>query len=153
MTDAAAAIERASLLVAHDEMNGFEAVVPPIVQTSLFTFASFAEMAETYRGERQRFVYSRTTNPTVRLFEKKMAALEGAGDAIGFASGMAAISAAALAFVQPGGHIVCVRNVYPDAYRFFETLLKRLEVATTYVDGRDHEAVAAALPGAKLFYM
>ena len=66
---------------------------------------------------------------------------------------MAAISAAALAFVQPGDHIVCVRNVYPDAYRFFETLLKRLEVATTYVDGRDHEAVAAALPGAKLFYM
>ncbi|SEE58727.1 Cystathionine beta-lyase/cystathionine gamma-synthase [Rhizobiales bacterium GAS188] len=153
MNDAVDPIERASLLVAHDEMHAFEAVVPPIVQTSLFTFNTFEEMASTCRGERARFVYSRTTNPTVRLFEEKLAALEGADDAIGFASGMAAISGAVLAFVEPGDRIVCVRHVYPDAYRLFETLLKRWKVTTTYVDGRDHDAVAAALPGAKLFYM
>lgn len=146
-------IRRASMIVAHDGAHPYDAVVPPIVQTSLFTFGSFEEMASTYRGERQRYVYSRTTNPTVRLFEEKMAELEGADDAIGFASGMGAISGSVLAFVEPGDRIVCVKHVYPDAYRLFETLLKAWNVSTTYVDGLDHEAVATALPGARLFYM
>jgi cystathionine beta-lyase/cystathionine gamma-synthase len=149
----ASLFDRASLVVAHDEENAFEAVVPPIVQTSLFTFSTFAEMEATYRGERSRYVYSRTTNPTVRLFEEKMAALEGADDAIGFASGMAAISATVLSLVSPGDRFVCVRHVYPDAYRLFETLLKRWNVSVTYVDGTDLAAVEAALPGAKLLYL
>ena len=153
MTEAHDPVAYASLVVAHDGDHAFEAVVPPIVQTSLFTFSSFDDMAKTYAGERQRMVYSRVTNPTVRLFEDKMAALEHADDAIGFASGMAAISSTVLAFVQPGDRIVCVRHVYPDTYRFFETLLKRFQVSVTYVDGRDEKAVEAALPGARLFYM
>ncbi len=153
MTHTPDPFERAGLIVSHDGPNAFEAVVPPIVQTSLFTFSSFAEMAATYRGERQRYVYSRTTNPTVCAFEDKMAALEETDDAIGFASGMGAISGSVLAFVNPGDRIVCVRHVYPDAYRLFETLLKRFGVSTTYVDGRDPDAVAAALPGARLLYL
>lgn len=153
MTDRTDPFIRASLLVAHDESHAFDAVVPPIVQTSLFTFGSYEEMATTFRGERNRFVYSRTTNPTVRAFEEKLAALECADDAIGFASGMGAISGSVMAFVQPGDRIVCVRHVYPDAYRLFETLLKRYGITTTYVDGLDVDAVAAALPGARLFYM
>ncbi|MDQ0467160.1 PLP-dependent transferase [Labrys wisconsinensis] len=150
MTDFA---DSADTIVAHDGDHAFDAVVPPIVQTSLFTFSSFDEMVSTYKGERSRMVYSRVTNPTVRAFEEKLAALEAADDAIGFASGMAAISGTVLAFVEPGDRIVCVRHVYPDSYRLFETLLKRWKVTTTYVDGRDHEAVAAALKGARLFYM
>ncbi|WP_152046757.1 PLP-dependent transferase [Aureimonas psammosilenae] len=141
------------LIAAHDGAHAFDAVVPPIAQTSLFTFSSFAEMEETYLGQRTRPVYSRGLNPTVRLFEEKLAALEGAEDAMGFASGMAAISSAVLAFASPGDRIVAVRHVYPDAYRLFEILLKRMRIDVTYVDGRDEEAVAKALPGAKLFYM
>jgi cystathionine beta-lyase/cystathionine gamma-synthase len=153
MTDSLADFERASLIVAHDGEHAFEAVVPPIVQTSLFTFSSFEEMAATYRGERTRPVYSRTTNPTTRAFEEKIAELEFAEDAIGFASGMGAISSTVLAFVKPGDRVVCVRHVYPDAYRLFETLLKRWQVETVYVDGRDPDAVARALPGARLLYL
>ena len=82
----------ASLVVAHDASNAYEAVVPPIVQTSLFTFETFEEMAATYRGERNRPVYSRGLNPTVRHFEEMLAKLEGGEDALGFGSGMAAIS-------------------------------------------------------------
>ena len=145
--------ERTGLIVAHDGAIAYDAVVPPIVQTSLFTFSSFDEMAATYRGEKERYVYSRTTNPTVRAFEEKMAALEVTDDAIGFASGMGAISGSVLAFVQPGDRIVCVHHVYPDAYRLFETLLKRFGVTTAYADGRDPDAVAKALPGAKLLYL
>ena len=69
--------ELASLIVAHDETNAFEAVVPPIVQTSLFTFETYDEMVATYRGERNRPVYSRGLNPTVRHFEEMLAKLEG----------------------------------------------------------------------------
>lgn len=153
MNDVAGTFDLASQIVAHDETNAFEAVVPPIVQTSLFTFSSYDEMVSTYRGEKSRPVYTRGLNPTVRAFEEMLAKLEGAEDAIGFASGMSAISSTVLSFVEPGDRIVAVRHVYPDAFRLFGTLLKRMKVEVTYVDGRDEEAVAKALRGAKLFYM
>lgn len=146
-------IEFASLVVAHDEGNAYDAVVPPIVQTSLFTFSSYAEMEETYRGLKVRPTYTRGLNPTVRMFEEMLAKLEGAEDALGFASGMAAISSTVMTFVKPGDRIVCVRHVYPDAYRLFETLLARYGISVSYVDGLDEAAVDAALPGAALFYM
>jgi cystathionine beta-lyase/cystathionine gamma-synthase len=145
--------DEASLIGAHDDGNAFDAVVPPIVQTSLFTFSGYDEMLATYRGENVRPTYTRGLNPTVRMFEEMLAKLEGAEDAIGFASGMSAISSAVLSFVEPGDRIVAVRHIYPDAFRLFGTLLKRMRVEVSYVDGRDEEAVASALPGAKLFYM
>ncbi|MGI3903544.1 MAG: PLP-dependent transferase [Janthinobacterium lividum] len=151
--DPADRFARAERIVAHDGTHAFEAVVPPIVQTSLFTFATVADMVETYAGRRSRDVYSRTTNPTVTLFEAKMAALEGTDGAIGFPSGMAAISGSVLAFVRPGDRIVAVRHCYPDAYRLFETLLKELNVTVDYVDGGDLAGVEAALPGARLLYL
>lgn len=142
-----------SLITAHDEANAFDAVVPPIVQTSLFTFSDYDDMLSTYRGEKVRPVYSRGLNPTVRIFEEMLAKLEGGEDALGFASGMAAISSTVLAFVQPGDRIVAVRHVYPDAFRLFGTILKRMKVEVTYVDGRDEEAVDKALEGARLLYL
>ena len=143
----------ASLIVAHDETHAFEAVVPPLVQTSLFTFSSYDEMVSTYRGEKVRPVYTRGLNPTVRLFEEMLAKLEGAEDALGFASGMSAISSSVLSFVSPGDRIVAVRHVYPDAFRLFGTFMQRMNIEVTYVDGRDEAAVEKAMPGAKLFYM
>ncbi|CUW98810.1 Methionine gamma-lyase [Agrobacterium fabacearum S56] len=143
----------ASLIVAHDETHAFEAVVPPLVQTSLFTFSSYDEMVSTYRGEKVRPVYTRGLNPTVRMFEEMLAKLEGAEDALGFASGMSAISSTVLSFVSPGDRIVAVRHVYPDAFRLFGTFMKRMNVEVVYVDGRDEAAVEKAMPGAKLFYM
>ena len=102
MKDADDVFDLASLAVVHDEANAFDAVVPPIVQTSLFTFSSYAEMEETYRGLKVRPTYSRGLNPTVRIFEEKMAELEGAEDALGFGSGMAAISSTVLDLREAG---------------------------------------------------
>jgi len=153
VTDQPDPFARAQAIVAHDGEIAFDAVVPPIVQTSLFTFKTFAEMEETFRGERSRWVYSRTTNPTVRAFEEKIAALEEGEDAIGFASGMGAIASTVLALVSPGDRIVCTRHVYPDAYRLFEVLLRRLKITVDYVDGADIQAVDAALDGAGLLYL
>lgn len=143
----------ASLITAHDDGNFADAVVPPIFQTSLFTFSEYDEMIASYRGEKVRPIYTRGLNPTVRMFEEMLAKLEGAEDALGFASGMSAISASVLSFVEPGDRIVAVKHVYPDAFRLFGTLLKRMKVEVTYVDGRDEEAVAKALPGAKVLYL
>ncbi|MDH7789857.1 PLP-dependent transferase [Ochrobactrum sp. AN78] len=153
MTDGMDSLDFAALTVAHDESNAYDAVVPPIVQTSLFTFPSYDDMVASYRGEKVRPIYTRGLNPTVRAFEEMLAKLEGGEDALGFASGMAAISSSVLAFVNPGDRIVAVRHVYPDAFRLFGTILKRMQVQVDYVDGRDEEAVAKALPGAKIFYM
>lgn len=153
MTQALDWFEHASITVAHDETNAFEAVVPPIVQTSLFTFETYEEMVATYRGEVNRPVYSRGLNPTVRHFEEMLAKLEGGEDALGFGSGMAAISTTVLTFVEPGDKIVAVRNLYPDAFRLFGTLMKRMKVEVTYVDGKDIDAVDKALNGARLLYL
>ena len=153
MINGADPFDFASLTVAHDESNAFDAVVPPIVQTSLFTFESYDQMIAAYRGEIVRPIYTRGLNPTVRAFEEMLAKLEGAGDALGFASGMAAISSTVLSFVEPGDRIVAVKHCYPDAFRLFGTHLKRMKIEVTYVDGRDEEAVAKALPGAKLLYL
>ncbi|MDY6963711.1 MAG: PLP-dependent transferase, partial [Pseudomonadota bacterium] len=133
--------------------NAYDAVVPPIVQTSLFTFSDYDQMISAYRGEIVRPIYTRGLNPTVRAFEEMLAKLECAEDALGFASGMAAISATVLSVVSPGDRIVAVRHVYPDAFRLFGTILKRMQIEVTYVDGRDEMAVDEALVGAKLFYM
>src|SRR5262249_32182974 len=111
------------------------------------------EMAETFAGRVVRPTYSRGLNPTVRAFERKIAELEQTEDALGFASGMAAISSSVLAFVQPGDRILAVEHLYPDSYRFFETVLKRFGVAVDYVDGNDLAAVEQALPGRAVLYL
>jgi cystathionine beta-lyase/cystathionine gamma-synthase len=66
---------------------------------------------------------------------------------------MAAISSAVLSFVEPDDRIVAVRHIYPDAFRLFGTVLKRMRVDIAYIDGHDEKAVAKALAGAKLFYL
>jgi cystathionine beta-lyase/cystathionine gamma-synthase len=143
----------AATLLAHDERHFGDAVVPPIFQTSLFTFPSYEEMEAAFAGKRARPVYSRGLNPTVRAFEEKVAQLEKTEDALGFGSGMAAISSSVLAFVRPGDRILAVEHLYPDAFRFFETLLKAFEVSVDYVDGGDLSAVEAMLPGHKVLYL
>lgn len=150
---ASAAIADASLIVCNDQEHENNPVVGPIYQSSLFTFDSFAQMQETFAGKGNAYIYSRGNNPTSHDFERRIAALEGAEMARGFASGMGAISATVLSIVEAGDRIVAVRHLYGDAYRFFEKLLPRFGVKVDYVDGTDAEAIEAALPGAKLLYL
>ena len=109
---------RSATILAHDPRFAEGAVVPPIYQTSLFTFASYEQMRRDLRrrGPASRSI-RRVGNPTTAVFEDKLARLEGAEAARGFASGMAAISGAVLSQVRSGDRVVCVRHVYPDTYR------------------------------------
>jgi len=150
---AQAAIAEASLIVCDDAEHVNHPVVGPIYQSSLFTFENFKQMQDTFAGNGNTYIYSRGNNPTAHDFERRIAALEGAEAARGFASGMAAISATVLSLVEAGDRIVAVRHLYGDAYRFFEKLLPRMGVEVDYVDGTDAEAIEAALPGAKLLYL
>ena len=140
-------------ILAHDPEFPEQAVVPPIYQTSLFTFADYAEMRAVFAGEAAHPIYSRVGNPTVALFEQKIASLEGAEAAKAFSSGMGAISAAVLSCCGAGDRIVAVRHVYPDAYRLFRTLLPRFGVHVDFVDGSHLAAVERAIDGAKLLYL
>jgi len=140
-------------VLACDPQHHNGAVSPPIYQSSLFTFNSYDEMLSRFRGDTDQALYSRVGNPTVRVFEKKIAQLERAEDAIAFSSGMGAISNAILSRVQSGDKILCIKHVYPDTYRFLMGLCRRFSIDVEFVDGSDLDAVEIALVGAKIFYL
>jgi len=140
-------------LLVHDQRHDEGAVAPPIYQTSLFTFDSYAAMVDRFRGDSETPVYSRVDNPTVSILLDKICELEGGEKALAFSSGIAAISNTVLGLVATGDRIVCVRHCYPDTYRLLQTICARFGVTTTFVDGTDTAAIEAALPGAKLLYL
>ena len=141
------------MLLAPATAQPHHATSVPIFQTSSFLFERYEDMAAVFAGTSDRFIYTRGNNPTVAQLESLIARLEGTEAARGFASGMAAVAAAVMPFVQAGDRVVAVENLYSDAFRLFEVVLKKFGVTTTYVNGSDTDAVIAALPGAKLVYL
>lgn len=129
------------------------AVVPPIVQTSLFTFDSYQAFEDRMAGRSNDPLYTRVQNPTVAAFEDLVAAAEQGEAAVGFASGMAAISSTVFAFVRPGDRIACVEHVYPDAYRLFERLMRPFGVEVSYHPIDAFEKDPDLLAGVKLAYL
>ncbi|GAB3164981.1 trans-sulfuration enzyme family protein [Telluribacter humicola] len=137
-----------------DRSAYFNAVAPPIIQTSNFAFTSFADLRGAFQDEMSTYVYSRGVNPTVDILRKKLAALDEAEDALVFNSGASAIFCAVLANVKGGDHIVSVEKPYTWAYRMFDIILPRFGVSTTYVDGTRIENFEAALrPETRLIYL
>jgi cystathionine beta-lyase/cystathionine gamma-synthase len=130
---------------AEERENYFNAVSPPIMQTSNFTFKKVEDMRKAFADEMGGYLYSRGLNPTVDILRKKLAALDGAEDCLVFSSGAAAIFAGVLANVKSGDHIVSVRNPYTWAQKMFDVVLPRFGVTTTYIDGRDIKNFEAAL--------
>lgn len=123
----------------------YNAVAPPIIQTSNFAFRKVADMTAAFEDEMSGYLYSRGINPTVDILRRKLAALDGAEDALVFNSGAAAIFASVLANVKGGDHIVSVRHPYTWAKKMFDVILPRFGVSTTYVDGREVENFRAAM--------
>ena len=121
--------------LAEERENYYNAVSPPIAQTSNFVFKTVAELGKAFEDEMAGYLYSRGLNPTVEILRKKLAALDGAEDCLVFNSGAAAIFAGVLANVKSGDHIVSVRAPYTWAYKMFDNILPRFGVTTTYIDG------------------
>jgi O-succinylhomoserine sulfhydrylase len=123
-----------------------------LFMTSSFVFANAAEAARRFSGEEPGFVYSRFSNPTVQMFEQRLAALEGAEDCIATSSGMAAIFAGCLAVLRAGEHVICSANVFGATVQLF-TLLQKFGIETSFVPGSDPAAWRAAVrPNTRLLF-
>jgi len=106
----------------------------PIFATSSYVFNSAAEAAARFGGESEGNVYSRYTNPTVRTFEDRLAALEGGEACAATSSGMAAIYAVAIAHLKAGDHVLCSASVFGSTIVLFEKFLRKFNVDIDYVD-------------------
>ncbi len=122
--------------------------------TSGYVYDS-AEAAEArFKGEDEGFIYSRFSNPTVRMFEERMIALEGAEDARATATGMAAVTASLLCQLSAGDHVVSAKALFGSCRYIIEDLLPRLGISSTLIDGTDLEAWATAVqPNTKAFFL
>ena len=111
----------------------------PIFLTSSYIYASAAEAAATFSGERKGNIYSRFTNPTVRTFEQRLAALESGERCVATASGMAAILATCLGLLKQGDHIVCSRNIFGSTVLLLNNIIGKFDVSVSYVDQSDYD--------------
>ena len=148
--------ENLSYILNHlgEEDNPFGVVSPPIYQTSIFSFKSFADFREALQDEVKSSLYTRGNNPTVMLAEKKLAALEGAERAKLLSSGSSAISHAIMAFIKSGDHIVCVQDSYTWTSNLLKLYLPRFRVTHTFVDGSNAaELINAIKPETKIIYL
>ncbi len=128
-------------------------LVTPIHMASTYLFESAAEAAKAFEQEHVP-IYTRWGNPTTRVMERKVAALEGGADALATASGMAAVSSALLTALQAGDHLVATTGLYSGTYGFVTRNLPRYGVETTLAEGTDPAAFAAALqPHTRAIYL
>ncbi len=126
----------------------------PIFLTSSFVFGSAAEAAARFGGTEPGNIYSRFTNPTVRTFEQRLAALEGGERCVATSSGMAAILATCLGLLQAGDHIVSSRSVFGTTNVLFDKYMKKFGVTTSFVPLTDVDAWEQAItPQTKLFFL
>jgi O-succinylhomoserine sulfhydrylase len=122
--------------------------------TSSFVFDSAAQAAARFTGGEDGFIYSRFTNPTVSMFQDRLAALEGAEACVATASGMSAILATAMALLKQGDHVVCSSGVFGATVQLFGVVLARFGIETTFVPGHDIEAWGrAARQNTRLFFL
>ena len=122
--------------------------------TSGYVYETMEAAERRFKNEEPGFIYSRFSNPTVRMFEERMIALEGAEDARATATGMAAVTAAMLCYLNAGDHVVSSRALFGSCRYIVEDLLPRFGVTSTLIDGRDLDAWKnAAQPNTKVFFL
>ena len=126
----------------------------PIFPTSSFVFGSAAEAAARFSGEQPGNIYSRFTNPTVRTFEERLAAMEGAESCVATASGMSAILATCFGLLKAGDHIVSSRSIFGTTTILFNNFMAKLGIETTFVDLSDLDAWKGAVKAnTRLFFL
>ena len=126
----------------------------PIYTTSSYIFESAEDAAALFRGDHDGNVYSRYTNPTVRSFEERLAAMEGGEAAVGTASGMAAILSVCMAVLQAGDHVICSTDVFGSTTALFQKYMGKFGVTTSFVALRDPASWAVAVtPKTKLLFL
>ncbi|MBN8678070.1 MAG: aminotransferase class I/II-fold pyridoxal phosphate-dependent enzyme [Chitinophagales bacterium] len=140
--------------LAEDREQYFQAIAPPVIQTSNFAFPNLTAFREAFSDELHSHVYSRGNNPTVEILRRKLAALEGTEDALVFSSGAGAIAAAVIGNVKAGDHVVCQQNPYSWTSALLRKFLSRFGVEHTFVDGSSIANIEAALrPNTRVLFL
>lgn len=154
MTDSSDQPDFDTLAVRAGRMQSdFQEHAEALFLTSSFTYKSAAEAARKFANQEPGFLYSRFTNPTVTMFQQRLAALEGAEDCIATATGMAAIAATVFGLLKQGDHMVSSRSVFGTVVPLFDQIAARLGIETTWVDGSDLDAWRAAMrPNTRLLF-
>lgn len=126
----------------------------PIFPTSSFVFEDAEQMRAMFADEQEGNIYSRFTNPSVREFEEKMAALEGTEDAFATASGMAAVFASFMAFLNAGDHLLSSRTVFGSTHTVVGQFLPRWGIETDFLDGNNPESWQQLLrPNTRMLFL
>lgn len=132
----------------------YNAAVMPIVSAATFAYPDLASWEAVATGRASGHVYSRNTNPTVSVLEEKIATLDGTADALGFSTGMAAISATLFGLLSPGDRIVSIKDTYGGTNVLFEEFLPRFGIAVTLCDTTDAAGIEAEIRrGCRLVYI
>jgi len=134
--------------------SGFDETSEALYLTSGYVYATAEEAEAAFKGDKDRFVYSRYANPTVSMFEERLRLLEGAEACRATASGMSAVFAALMAPLKAGDRVVASRALFGSCHYIVAELLPRYGIESVLVDGRDLTAWEAALaPGARAVFM
>ena len=137
-----------------DRAKYFNAVAPPVIQSSNFVFDTVEDMRIAFSNEMEHHIYTRGNNPTVAILRQKLAALEHTDDALVVGSGAAAVSASVISNVQAGDHIICVQKPYSWTYKLISRLLPKFGVDYTFVDAKSMNDIVSALrPNTKVLYL
>ncbi len=133
------------LVHAGQNRSAFGETSEALYLTSGYVYESAEQAEARFKEEEAGYIYSRFGNPTVRMFEERMIALEGADDARATATGMAAVTASLLCYLQAGDHMIAARTMFGSCRYVIETLLPRFGIEITLVDGCDLDAWQAAI--------
>ncbi|WP_440874345.1 methionine gamma-lyase [Thalassotalea sp. PLHSN55] len=123
----------------------FGSLATPLYQTSTFIFDDAAQGARRFAGEEEGFIYSRLGNPTTRQLEMRVATMEGMDDGAATATGMGAVSAALLANLQAGDHIISSNAIYGCSYALINHMLARFGIEASFVDMSNADNIDAAI--------
>lgn len=127
------------------ERSSFMEHAEPIATTSSYVFKSAAEAAARFGGDEEGLIYSRFTNPTVQIFEKRLAALESCEAGIATASGMAAINLLFMGTMKSGDHLVCTRNMFGSTVNQIKNFLPRFGIETSWANSFDPDEWASLI--------
>jgi methionine-gamma-lyase len=129
-------------------------LVPPLFQTSTFTFATAEQGEKRFAGEEEGYIYSRLGNPTVRVLEERMAALEKGEAGLAFGSGMAAVSAIILGLTKSGDHILCSQGVYGCTFGLLQLMKEKYQIEHDFSSMLSKETILEAIrPETSLIYI
>ena len=131
----------------------FQETAEPLFLTSGYAYETAEEAEARFKGA-EGFIYSRYGNPTIAMFEARMAAFEGAAAARATASGMAAVTASLLCYLRHGDHVIAARAMFGSCRYVIEEVLARFGIAHTLIDGEDIAQWEAALrPETRMFFL